>query len=167
RRYSIARYRKLINKAMKACQTPDSLPASLSTDIIVGFPGETKKQFQNTSKLFKDLKFDLAYISQYSPRPGTIAAKREDNVPKSEKKRREEELMKILRHTALANNKKYVGRVVKVLVEGKTKKGQFYGKTETYKVVKFSPTRDKDLTGHFVPVKITKARDFGLDGKIV
>lgn len=141
--------------------------AVITTDVIVGFPGETKKQFNNTVKLFKEVKFDMAYISQYSPRPGTAAEKLKDNVSKIEKKRREELLMKILRKTAVVNNKKYIGKIVDVLVEGKNKRGEWYGKTETAKNVKFPIVNNKiNLIGKFVKVKIIKARDFGLEGEV-
>ena len=70
----------------------------LSTDVIVGFPGETKKQFENTAKLFKEIKYNMAYISRYSPRSGTKGAKLLDNVPAKEKKRREKILEQILNY---------------------------------------------------------------------
>jgi tRNA-2-methylthio-N6-dimethylallyladenosine synthase len=97
----------------------------------------------------------------------------EDNVSKSEKKRREKELMKILRKTALANNKKYIGKVVEVLIEGKNKKGEFFGKTRTSKNVKISKKTKKqknkktNLIGKFVRVKITEVEDFGLSGVLL
>lgn len=144
-------------------------PVAITTDIIVGFPGETKKQFNNTAKLMREVKFDMAYIAKYSVRPGTAAAKLEDNVVQAEKKRREQVLMKILKKTALANNKKYLGKIIKVLVEGKNKSEEWLGKTETSKNVKFPMTNDKiNLIGEgeFVNVKIIKARDFGLAGEI-
>ncbi len=156
-------------------------PVSITTDIIVGFPGETKEQFENTVKLFKEVKFDMAYIARYSPRPGTAAAKLKDNVPKQEKKRREAALMKILRKTALENNKKYIGKTVKVLVEKKGKDGDWFGKTRTFKNVKIDdrPARNasvarrarqqtaESLSGKFVEVKIIKVKDFGMKGKLV
>ena len=71
---------------------------NLSTDVIVGFPGETVKQFQNTVKLFKKINFDIAYISKYSSRPGTIASKLKDGVPSEEKKRRRNILSKLTKH---------------------------------------------------------------------
>jgi tRNA-2-methylthio-N6-dimethylallyladenosine synthase len=83
RPYTVNHYKKLVRKIRKAI--PD---IKLSTDVIVGFPGETKKQFQDTVKLFKEIKFDKAYISRYSPRPGTPASKLKDNVAPLEKKRR-------------------------------------------------------------------------------
>jgi tRNA-2-methylthio-N6-dimethylallyladenosine synthase len=83
RNYTVEHYKKLIKKILK--EIPE---AKISTDIIVGFPNETKKQFQNTVKLFKEIRFEKAYISKYSPRPGTLAAKLKDNIPLEEKKRR-------------------------------------------------------------------------------
>lgn len=109
----------------------------------------------------------MAYISRYSPRPGTAAEKLKDNVSKIEKKRREELLMEILRKTALENNKEYANKIIDVLVEGKNKRGEWYGKTETAKNVNFPVVNNKiNLIGKFVKVKIIKARDFGLEGEI-
>jgi tRNA-2-methylthio-N6-dimethylallyladenosine synthase len=124
----------------------------------------------------KAVKFDMAYIARYSPRPGTVAARfMEDDVSAQEKKKREKYLERILRKSALGQNKKYVGKVIEVLVEKlktqnsnvKTKSQNsklFLGKTRTFKVVKFEG--DEDLIGKFVKVKITRAREFGLDGKL-
>jgi len=188
RKYSTKHYINLIKKIRQAM--PD---ASITTDIIVGFPGETKKEFKNTVELMKEIKFDLAYIVRYSPRPGTAAFKLADNVPMSEKKIRENRLMEILRLTALANNKKYVGKILKVLIEGKNKRSELFGSTETAKTVKISTgdfnqrlswlrqisrsddrvsrsdqsvgsLRNDKFIGKFVNIKITKARDFGLAG---
>ncbi len=83
RPYTVLQYKNLVKKIRK--KIPD---INLSTDIIVGFPGETKKQFENTVKLFKEIKYDMAYISKYSSRTGTAAFKLKDNIPIKEKKRR-------------------------------------------------------------------------------
>lgn len=91
RPYTVSHYRKLVKKIRK--KIPD---LNLSTDIIIGFPGETKKQFKNTVKIFKEINFDMAYISKFSPRSGTVAAKLKDNVSLKEKKRRWEILNKII-----------------------------------------------------------------------
>ena len=91
RPYTIEQYKNLVKKIRE--KIPD---INLSTDVIVGFPGETKKQFGNTVKLFKGIKFNLAYISKYSPRPGTAAFQMKDNVPLEEKKRREKCLRNLL-----------------------------------------------------------------------
>jgi tRNA-2-methylthio-N6-dimethylallyladenosine synthase len=91
RRYTLAQYKKLVKKIRK--YIPE---AKISTDIIVGFPGETKKQFENTTKAIRELKFSKAYIACYSPRPATAAAKMKDNVPRQEKKERRRTLEKIV-----------------------------------------------------------------------
>jgi tRNA-2-methylthio-N6-dimethylallyladenosine synthase len=162
RKYTAQHYKNLIKKIRK------NIPlASITTDIIVGFPGETKKQFNETAKLFRRIKFDMAYVSKYSPRPNTAAFKFKDNIPKDEKKRREEELMNILRKTALENNKKYIGKIVEVLVEGKNKKGEWFGKTRTFKNVELRMSNVKCSAREFVKVKISKARGFGLEGVLV
>jgi len=175
RKYTIKHYKGLIEKIRQAIPG-----ASITTDVIVGFPGESREQFNNTVKLFKEIKFDMAYIAQYSPRPGTAAAKLQDNIPREEKKKREEELMKILRKTALENNKQYIGRMVEILVGGINKKKEWYGRTRTGKNVKITETKKQEnkkarkqkskktnLAGKFVKVKIMKARDFGLEGYLI
>jgi len=91
RPYTIEQYKNLVKKIRE--KIPD---INLTTDIIVGFPGETKKQFENTVKLFKKMKFNLAYIAKYSPRPGTTAFQMKDNIPLKEKKRREKILRRLL-----------------------------------------------------------------------
>ena len=92
RPYTAEQYVKLVKKIRE--RIPD---INLSTDVIVGFPGETKKQFENTVKLFKKIKFNIAYISKYSPRSGTAAFRLKDNVPINEKKRREKILMELIK----------------------------------------------------------------------
>jgi len=160
RRYTIATYKQLIKKVRVA-----KPGIAITTDVIVGFPGETKAQFMRTAKLFKDLNFDLAYISQYSPRPGTVSYKMADNVSPSEKKRRAEVLNEILKKTALKNHQKFLGQVVEVLVEGKNKRGKYYGKTSSYQTVLINvPAKTNKLIGQFVAVKINKALPFGLEG---
>ncbi len=159
RRYTKKHYLSLIEKIRKLI--PD---ASITTDIIVGFPGETRTQFKNTIKLFETAKFDMAYIARYSPRPGTAASQLKDNVNAKEKKRREEELMQILRKTALVNNKKYLEKTVKVLVEDKNKKGEWFGKTASNKTVKFKTKTQANLRGQFAQVLIKGVQNFGLTG---
>lgn len=164
RRYTVEQYSRLIKKIRLA--RPE---AAITTDVIVGFPGETKVQFADTMTLFKKIKFDLAYIAKYSPRPGTAAYKLVDNISLVEKKRREQALTKVLRQTALANNKKYLGQTVEVLIEGQKHNGQYYGKTGSYKTVLIDGPVKKNLKiiGKFVKVKIRAVHDFGLDGSLV
>ncbi|HLM84277.1 MAG TPA: MiaB/RimO family radical SAM methylthiotransferase [Candidatus Bathyarchaeia archaeon] len=177
RKYTIEHYKDLIKKIRTAYgrQEPGScqlaragfLP-TISTDIIVGFPGETKKQFENTENLLKEMKFDMAYIAQYSPRPETTAWKLKDNVSKKEKARREKVLTEILKKTALANNKKYINEIVEVLVDKyidpSTKK--YLAHTRTQKRIIFY-SKKKSLIGQFAKVKIVKAKAFGLEGEII
>ena len=187
RKYSIEHYKKLINEIRKAYKKykPNIFP-SISTDIIVGFPSETKKQFENTAKLLREMKFDMAYIAQYSPRPETAAWKLKDNVSKKEKERRDKVLTEILSKTALENNKKYIGKVVEVLVDTSSQPSPYKGEggdgfpllnkerarvrlykthTRTQKKVIFSSDK-KIPIGSFVKVNISKAKAFGLEGEI-
>lgn len=167
RYYTAAHYLKLVEDIRRSFKKHKTgLPAAISTDLIVGFPGETKKQFLNSKKLFKLAVFDMAYTAQYSPRFGTASNKLEDNVSHLEKKRREDELNNVLRKTALAKNLWYKDKLVEVLVEGKNRRGAWHGKTRTYKTVRFSSDNKEDLTGKIVPVRIVSVRDFELSGNL-
>lgn len=167
RAYTIGHYKKLVKKirsAFKKYRKGLERELALSTDAIVGFPGETEKQFKNTAKLFKEIKFDMAYIAQYSPRPHTAAEKMKDNVPKKEKERRWKILTEILKKSALQKNKKFVGKEIEVLAQ--EKKDQFLiGKSRHYKTVKFEAP--PQLVGKVVTVKITNALSWGLKGVLV
>lgn len=156
RHYTIKEYQNKIKELRK--KIPD---ISLSTDIIVGFPGETKKQFENTAKLLKNLKYDMAYINKYSPRAGTAAFKLKDNVSIVEKKRREKILTEILKKTALEKNGKYINKTVEILVESK-KDNKLYGRTKSYKLVQFEG--NKNLIGKFIRVKIINTNPWKLTG---
>lgn len=161
RQYTVNQYKNLVAKIRKAIPN-----ITLSTDIIVGFPTESQKQFNNTARLFKDVEFDMAYISRYSPRPKTAAAKiYKDDISREEKERRYKLLTAILKKTALKKNKQYIGKTANVLIEN-YKKGFFFGKTDTYKTVKISASEKnpEKLIGQFAKVKITKVNDFGLFG---
>jgi len=154
RPYTISEYKKSIEMVME--KIPE---VTLSTDVIVGFPGETESAFNNTAKLFEEIKFDMAYISKYSPRPGTPSFKMKDDVPYSEKSRRLRILTDILKKTALEKNKKMEGREELILVQSKDT-----GRTRGYKPVRFNGTND--LIGSFVKVKIEKALPWGLNAKL-
>lgn len=158
RPYTISQYKKIVRKVRK--KIPN---ITLSTDVIVGFPKETKKQFENTAKLFKEIKYDMAYISKYSSRIETTAAKLRDDVPQEEKSRREKVLTEILKQTALENNKKYIGEIVELLPTNYKDK-LLIGKSFHYKTVKFKG--QKNLIGKIVKVKITDALAWGLKGKL-
>lgn len=168
RPYTVEKYKNLIKKIRK------KIPGiALSTDIIVGFPGETKRQFQSTARFLKEIKFDMAYIAQYSPRQQTQAIKMKDNISKKEKKRRWKILSKLLEKTALGKNKSYLGKKLTVLADIE-KNGFFYGKTRNYKTVKFPAValaaagkQNTNLVGQFVKVKITNALPWGLKGELI
>jgi len=138
---------------------------AISTDIIVGFPGETKQAFENTKKAMEKVKFDMAYISQYSPRPQSLCfEKMEDDVAKKEKKAREKALVKVLDKTALLINRKFLNKTAEVLAMEKTKE-YLLGKTKHYKTIRFKG--NENLIGKFVKVKVTKARAMGLEGNLI
>ena len=166
RKYTKDEYVRLVGRIRKAI--PDT---ALSTDIIVGFPGETKKQFCETVDVMRKLKFDMAYVAQYSVRPGTAAARLEDDVAREEKKRREKVLMGILEETAGENSRRLVGRVMTVLVEDEVNRVNklvnnfLVGKTEGFKNVRFCG--DGDLVGTFQKVKILKVGRFGFEGELI
>ena len=155
RPYTVGHYKKLVKKLRKAM--PD---IAISTDIIVGFPGETRKQFEDTKKLFKEIKFDMAFISEYSPRPKTVAYKMfKDNVSHQEKESRKNELNEILKKTALENNQKLVGKTVKVL----------NGRTEGNKPIEITNVKHSmlNIKNNFVSAKIIKASIWSLKGKLI
>ncbi len=166
RKYDAKHYLKLIKKIELAFEKyKPGIIYSLTSDIIVGFPGETKNQFLKSAGIMEKVPYDMVYFGQYSPRPNTIAWKMKDNVSKKEKVRREKYLNEILKKTAFANNKEYVGKVFDVLIE-KRKDGVYFGKTRTLKNVKL-PSKKKNLVGKVVKVKIIKANIWNLAGTMI
>ena len=141
--------------------------ASLTTDIIVGFPGETESQFQDTLDLVKRCRFEGAYTFIYSPREGTPAATYEDNVTHEEKKDRLNRLMALVNDGYLVGTKRFEGKVVKVLVDGtsKSREDVLAGYTENNKLVNFAGP--KELIGEIVEVKVTEAKTWHLIGELV
>lgn len=161
RKYTVEHYRDLLLKIRE--YLPD---VSITTDIIVGFPGETDEQFNETAELVKWANFDNIYLGKYSPRPYTASYEMKDDVSLKEKKRREAILMTLVRESAAINHQKFLNKIVEILIEEKSK-GCFYGRTRDNTFVKIL-TKDikNDLIGQFVKVKITEARDFGMDGEL-
>ena len=161
RRYTKEEYLTLFNKIkdkVKDC--------SITTDIIVGFPNETVEDFEETLDVVNKCKYDSAFTFIYSPREGTPAAKMDDKVSLEEKEQRLYKLNDLINNYSLENNKKYVGKTEKVLVEGINDKdsNKVYGYTETMKLVNF--VGDKSIIGKIVDVEITDAKSFSLDGKL-
>jgi len=162
RRHTIQEYKELCAKMRKLM--PDM---GMSTDVIVGFPSETDEEFEYTVQLFKEIKYDLAYISQYSARSGTPSWRMTDDVTIGEKKRRDKVLTEILKQTAQANADLLIGTTRKVLIEKFNKRGMLMGKDEGYRSVAIENTQDESLIGQFVQVEITSAGAFGMNGNIV
>ena len=161
RHYTVESYKNKIKKLRK--KIPD---IALSTDIIVGFPGETKTQFNNTVKLFRDIKYDLGYISKYSPRAGTTAAKLKDNISTEEKKRREKVLTDVLKQTALEKNKKLIDTETTVLIN-EPKNDFWLGKDQHYRTIKVYPKSpsSKIKIGQFIKSKIIAVTPFTLSAE--
>ncbi len=162
RRYTIEQYRSLFDRIKAA------IPGcAVSTDIIVGFPNESDEQFAHTMDIVDYCRFDNAYTFIYSPREGTPAARMADSVPMEVKQERLARLNERWNAYALENNQAYVGRIVKVLVDGPSKKDEhiYSGYTETNKMVNF--TADKVQAGEIIEVKITQARTWSLNGEAI
>lgn len=140
--------------------------ASITTDLIVGFPGETEADFQDTLDLVQKARFDSAFTFLYSPRSGTPAAQMKEQIPLALKKERLQRLMTVQNEISLSKNQALVGQVVEVLVEGASKKNQaiLEGRTDTNKTVLFPGT--PDLIGKFCTVKITTAQTWVLKAEL-
>jgi len=162
RSYSREDYLKLVNKIKE--EIPN---VAITTYIIVGFPGETEEDFNETLELVKEVEYDSAFTFLYSKRKGTPAYDMDEQVPEDVKHERFEKLVKIVNESCEKNNKKYQDKIVKVLVEGESKndKNRLTGRTDTGKLVNF--TGNKDNIGKIVDVKITKTLSFSLDGEEV
>ena len=133
----------------------------LSTDVIVGFPGETDGQFESTLSLIEETRFDVVHVAAYSPRPGTLAARMEDSVPREEKRRRRHMVESLQKRIAGEINAALVGWEVEVLVEGE-KGGRWWGRTRNGKLVFFEDPAP--LLGELVTVRIEKASPWALQG---
>ncbi len=157
RGYVVDHYRELIGRLR--LRMPE---IGLSTDIIVGFPGETETQFQHTLDMLDELRFDVVHVAMYSPRPGTVAATdMVDDVPREEKRRRLHAVEDLQKQIATRINDRYLGRTVEVLVEG-TAKGRWYGRTRTNKLVHFAS--DQPLAGRVVEVTVSASEPWYLEG---
>ena len=161
RRYTKESYLELFNKIREKVKD-----CSITTDIIVGFPGETKEDFEETLKLAEECKFDSAFTFIYSPRVGTPAAKMKDDVTKEEKDERLYKLNEVINKYARCANDKLIGKTVPVLLENISEKdsNMLAGYTDTMKLVNVKA--DKKYLGKIVNVKILDAKTWSLDGEI-
>lgn len=162
RKYDKDQYVHLVQKIR------NSIPGvSITTDLIIGFPGETEEDFQETLDLMEQCQFDLAFTFLYSSRENTPASRRADQVPEDVKHDRMNRLLEVHHRIGLDQNKAYLGRDVDVLVEGisKNNPNNVSGRTETAKLVNFPG--EEGCIGQIVKVRITQAKTFSLDGVAV
>lgn len=140
---------------------------AISTDIIVGFPGETEAEFEETLSLCEEVRYDSAFTFLYSVRKGTPAEKFEDQIPEEVKHERFNRLVDVINRISAEKNAAYVGRVEKVLVDGpsKTNSKTYGGRTETFKLVNFEGR--PEMIGQIVAVEITDANTFSLVGRVL
>ncbi len=162
RKYTREEYIGLVESVREAM--PD---IALTTDIIVGFPGESSQEFEDTLDIIKRLKFDSAYTFIYSPRKGTPAVNIEDKISIEEKKERLAKLIEIQSKISRMKNDAYIGKVKEVLVEGRSKTNDkvLTGRTRENKIVNF--IADEKVIGQLIRVKITKARSWSLEGEVL
>ena len=161
RRYTLAEFSDVVD-----CIRSGLPEVGLTTDLIVGFPGETEDDFQMSIEALKRFRFDQVHSAAYSKRQGTPAAVMKDQVPEDVKKRRLNEVNRLQAAIAKDINEKLVGRTYSVLVDGKALKGNFMqGRNPADKVILFEGS--PDLSGKFVDVEITSADSWSLKGKIV
>ncbi len=160
RRYTAAEYLDKVRRLREA--VPDIV---LTTDIIVGFPGEERQDFEQTLNLLRAVGYDTLFAFKYSRRPGTAALRLGDHVPEPEKERRLEELFSLQRPVTLAKNQAHVGQTLEILVDGKSKRGvSLSGRTRGNKVVNFPGSSDR--IGSLARVRITAAGPNSLTGEI-
>ena len=164
RGYSREKYIELIYKIRNA--VPD---ITLTTDVIVGFPGESDEDFEDTLSLIGEARFDLAYTFLFSPREGTAAASYPDRIPDEVAKGRFDRLLTLQNKIGYEKNRALVGKNLEVLCEGtsKTNAERFTGKTPGGKTINFKADTDLDLIGKIVSVRVEEARTWSLDGVMV
>lgn len=162
RKYTREQYLELVKKIRQAI--PDVV---LTTDIIVGFPGETEEQFEETMSLVKEVEFDSAFTFIYSPREGTPAAAKKDDVSQEIKKERLHRLNALMNELSLKSNRKLEGKHVEVLVEGQSKNNpdMLSGRTRTNKLIHFEGP--KTWIGSMIDVKVTTVQTYFLKGEAV
>ena len=162
RRYTRESYLELFNKIK------NTVPGvAISTDIIVGFPGETEEDFLETLSLAEECKYDNAFTFIFSKREGTPACLLKDETSEEEKENRLQRLNKVVNKYFLENNKKLENKIVEVLVEGVSEKdNMFYGYTETNKLINFSSEKEV-VPGDIIKVKVVAAKTWSLDGEAI
>ena len=159
RGYTVEQYRELVRTVRH--KVPQM---SLSTDIIVGFPGETEEQFEHSLSIVKEMRFDVVHVAAYSPRPGTIAQREyQDSIPAEVKKERLNKIEELQVSIASEINSQLQGKEMEVLVEGR-KGGKWFGRTQSNKLVFFEDTGD--WLGYLAKVQINKTSPWSLKGQV-
>ena len=161
RHYTREDYLEIVRKLRE--EDPD---IAISTDIIVGFPGETEEEFEETLTLCEEVRYDSAFTFLYSVRKGTPAEKFENQIPEEIKHERFNRLVDVINRISAEKNAEYVGRIEKVLVDGPSKNNSktYGGRTESFKLVNFRGT--PDMIGQVIDVLITGANTFSLEGEV-
>jgi len=162
RKHTLEKYREIIHTIRRLI--PE---ATIFTDIIVGFTGETDEQFENTRKIMDEFQYNMAYIAQYSQRPGAVSSRWIDDVPAEVKKIRYHQLSNDLRRNSAANNRQMVGNTFRVLVTGHDRKQGYLSALTEGKIVTRFASGNHDLIGTFVNLEITSSTDFSVEGKII
>ena len=159
RGYSVGRYKELVHTIR--CKVPQ---ISLSTDLVVGFPGETEGQFEHSLSLVEEMRFDVVHVAAYSPRPGTVACREyQDNIPAEVKKERLNKIEELQTAIASEINSRLQGKEMEVLAEGR-KGGKWYGRTRSNKLVFFEGA--KDWQGQLTMVDVERTSPWSLTGRV-
>lgn len=163
RKYTKEQYLELVHKMQQ--KIPN---LALSTDIIVGFPGETDEEFEDTLDVVKKVNFEQIFMFIYSPREGTVAAQRDDQIPEEIKHQRFNKLKDLYEAKVEENNEKYIGTTHQILIEGPSKNDgkMLTGRTDTNKVVVFEPNENSRI-GDIVTIKITENHKWYFKAKII
>ena len=162
RKYTKEQYLNLVDKMKK------KIPSVLfTTDIIVGFPGETEEDFEDTLDVVRKVNFEQIFMFIYSRRVGTVADKMENHIPEKVKHERFERLKELFEKQVIENNKKYIGKIEKILIEGPSKSNDkmLTGRTDSNKVVNIKAP--KELIGQMVDIKITEDHKWYLSGEVI
>ena len=159
RHYDSAQYLSLIDYGRQ--KMPDIV---FTSDVIVGFPGETEEEFEDTLRLIERVRFDALFTFVFSPRPGTPAAKMDDPTPKEEKNRRFDRLVQLQNRISEEKHRAYVGKTLRVLVDGREEE-LLTARTDGGRLVRLRG--EESLIGQFVQVKITGSTTWSLTGEVV
>ena len=162
RNHSMIKYREIVSTIKRLIPQ-----ATIFTDIIVGFTGETDEEHNNTRKIMEEFKYNMAYIAQYSPRPGATSSRWEDDVPKDVKKERYHDLTSELTKYSKLYNDSLIGSTFKVLVKGNDRKEGYLSAYTEGRIISRFKSNDESLIGSFVNIRITSAAPLSIEGELI